>query len=485
MLQNKDRIIVSELKDFFTSSEKAINSIFTLLSSLKLSEKYLGIESKNNNEIRNINKLFFLLLFPFFEIKTPYHYKTSPLYQAFKLGKDIFYRFTNNSLINWRNLSYKINILLIRKTESKSTENETPKCLIIDDTDLPKTGRKIELISRVFSHVTHTSILGFKGLFMGYFDGKSFFAIDFSLHGEKGKNKKKPYGLTIKQGKERYSKQRDKFTPSYERKEEYFTTKIQSMISMIRMAINKGLRFEYVLVDSWFTCYELVNFIKTRKINTNLIGMLKMGKTRYLFNNKSLTSKEIINLLRKTKKVKRSKQLSCYYCEALVDYKGIEVKLFFSKTSRRGKWSVLLTTDLSLKFEQAYKIYAIRWQIEVFFRDSKQYLGLGKNQSQDFDSQISSTTLTMLQYNILSVVKRFSDYESLGELFRASKAETIELTVAEKVWLLIIQILTQIAEFFEIDLDLLMKKLLTDNQMLVKLKNFNRLLLLNCRACES
>jgi len=58
MLQNKDTIIVSELKDFFTSNEKAINSIFTLLSSLKLSEKYLGIESKNNNEVRDINKLF-------------------------------------------------------------------------------------------------------------------------------------------------------------------------------------------------------------------------------------------------------------------------------------------------------------------------------------------------------------------------------------------------------------------------------------------
>ena len=248
------------------------------MSSLKLSEKYLEIESKNNNEVRNINKLFLLLLFPLFEIKTPYHYKTSPLFQVFSLGKDIFYRFTNNSLINWRNLSYKINLLLIRKTESKSTRNGNPKCLIIDDTDLPKTGRKIELIGRIFSHVTHTNILGFKGLFMGYFDGKSFFALDFSLHGEKGKNKKKPYGLTAKQSKERYSKQRDKSTPAYERKEEYFTTKIQSMISMIRMAIKKGLRFEYVLVDSWFTCYELVKFIKTRRINTHLIAGLKMEK---------------------------------------------------------------------------------------------------------------------------------------------------------------------------------------------------------------
>ena len=62
---------------------------------------------------------------------------------------------------------------------------------------------------------------------------------------------------------------------------------------------------------------------------------------------------------------------------------------------------------------------------------------------------------------------------------------TLELTIAEKLWLLIVQILTQIAEFLEIDLDLFMEKLLTDNQILAKLQNFNSLLLLNYRACES
>ncbi len=168
--------------------------------------------------------------------------------------------------------------------------------------------------------------------------------------------------------------------------------------------------------------------------------------------------------------------MSFYYSEALVDFDGIKVKLFFSKTSRRGKWTVLLTTDLTLKFEQAYRIYSIRWQIEVFFKDSKQYLGLGKNQSQDFDAQISATTLTMIQYNILSVVKRFLDYESIGELFRGSKAETIQLTVSERIWKLIVEILTQIAEIFEIETELLMGKIISENQTITKLMNFNTLL---------
>ena len=113
----------------------------------------------------------------------------------------------SDSLIDWRNLAYSLNMQLIRKVQ-KNTDlnNSNPRCLIIDDTDLPKTGRNIELIDKIYSRVSHTVNLGFKGLFMGYHDGKSFFSLDFSLHGEKGKNQNKPYGLTPAQSKKRYSK---------------------------------------------------------------------------------------------------------------------------------------------------------------------------------------------------------------------------------------------------------------------------------------
>jgi hypothetical protein len=71
---------------------------------------------------------------------------------------------------------------------------------------------------------------------------------------------------------------------------------------MVRSAIGQGLRFDYMLVDSWFTCFALVKFVATRRFGCHLLGMAKMGKTRYLFNGKKLTSKEIIDCLRKQKK---------------------------------------------------------------------------------------------------------------------------------------------------------------------------------------
>ncbi|GHT88753.1 hypothetical protein FACS189474_4560 [Bacteroidia bacterium] len=188
-----------------------------------------------------------------------------------------------------------------------------------------------------------------------------------------------------------------------------------------------------------------------------------------------MTSSQIVDELRRKRKTKRSKLLSCFYGEAVVDFKGMQVKLFFCKTSHKGKWHGLLTTNTRLSFEEAYKIYSTRWTIEVFFKEAKQHLGLGKCQSQDFDAQIASTTLCMLQYNLLSVAKRFTGYETTGELFRQAQADTLELTLNERIWLIIVQIVTQIAELLETDAELLMQNLVSENEKLGKILNFNSL----------
>lgn len=478
MLLSKDTTILSELKDFFTTSEKAIDSIFRVLHSIRVSEKQFFKNDACNVKYRSFDKLTLLLLFPFFDIKDASHFRDSALYKIISCGKDVFYRMLNDSSIDWRSISYKLNLRLLKTTavNSEPQETEVTRCLIIDDTDLHKTGRRIELIGRIFNHVSKTSILGFKGLVMAYHDGKSLFALDAALHCEKGKNQKKPFGLTPTQAKERYSKKRAKESIAKKRTQECFTTKIDSMISMIRGAIIKGIRFDYLLVDSWFTCFELVQFIKTRKIDCHYLGMIKMGITKYLFNGSSLSAKEIVDYSKRKKQLKRSRKLGYSYIECIVDFQGIKVKLFFCKTSHKGKWHGLLTTNLDLNFEQAYKIYATRWSIEVFFKESKQHLGLGKCQSQDFDAQIASITISMLQYNILSVAKRFSDYETLGELFRTAKTEIVELTIAERIWLIITGIIAHLADLFDIDTEVLMEKIITDNQRFEKLFNYKCLM---------
>lgn len=105
MLHNKITTIISEVNDFFTSSEKAINSILTILSSLKLPENEYELLNKCNSEYRNINKLLLPLNFLFFEFNDPWHYKKSSFYPIMSCGKDVFFRFLNDSNILWRKIS--------------------------------------------------------------------------------------------------------------------------------------------------------------------------------------------------------------------------------------------------------------------------------------------------------------------------------------------------------------------------------------------
>ncbi|MDR1022014.1 MAG: transposase, partial [Prevotellaceae bacterium] len=167
----------------------------------------------------------------------------------------------------------------------------------------------------------------------------------------------------------------------------------------------------------------------------------------------------------------RSKKLSCKHYEAEAEIKGIEVKLFFCKMPKNSKWHSLLTTNRALAFEDAFDIYATRWTIEVFFKECKQLLRLGKCEARSFEAQIAATTLCMLQHNMLSMVKRFDGYESLGALFRASKAEALELTVKERICKVIKEILAHIAIKMNLELDFLVEYMCSENEQLKNILN--------------
>ena len=90
MLPNKDTTILSKTNDFFTTSEKEIVSIFSILSSLKISDKLFGKSDAYNFKYRQVDKLILLLLFPFFAIKDASRFGGSALYKIIACGKDVF-----------------------------------------------------------------------------------------------------------------------------------------------------------------------------------------------------------------------------------------------------------------------------------------------------------------------------------------------------------------------------------------------------------
>ena len=477
MLRHKSTIKLTELQKYFSSEEKAIDTLFRVLGSLKMMNRPFHAVDKVNTQYCGKQIFMVILLFPLFAVKDISHFSGSYLYKTCQCGKDVFYRLINSPLFDWRKLQYQITGQLIRRVEKHAqVSDDVPiRCLIADDTDLPKRGRCFEMLSRIFSHVTHSYNYGFKGLFLGYHDGKSFFGLDFSLHGEKGKDNEKPYGLTRKQTKKRFKSKRPQKSCSQQRVNEYYKTKTEMLIEMIARAISTGIVFDYLLTDSWFTNFELIKFITTGKIKCFFPGMVKNGNTKYLFRGKEVTFSHILKILKHSQRAQESKKLKCKFYQADVELKGIKIRLFFCKTTKRSKWHGLLTTNTELSFEKAFEIYATRWTIEVFFKECKQLLRLGKCESRHFEAQIAATTLCIIQYNMLSVIRRFDGYESLGALFRQANAETVELTVKEPIWLLIKEILVEYSENMDLGIDFFLKHIFAENEDFLNSLSFKSL----------
>lgn len=462
----KDIHIISEIDGFFGKNDcnKAINCIMGAIRHLHLRSSHIGFEKRHNCKLTCVQVLELLLLFPFFQVKNSSQYSHSGLFRFFSCQKDMFYRFMEQDSIDWRRLVYSVNLRLLKRFSPPKGSIAPLRCLIVDDSDLPKTGRKTELIGRIYSHVLHKSILGFKGLFLCLTDGKTQTMLDFSLHGEEGKNPEKKQGLTREQRKARFSKNRDENTAVKTRIKEYGQSKIDRSIEMVKEAIKRGVRFDYLLVDSWFTCADLIEFICSRHLKCHLVGMMKMGKTRYKTRFGNLNAPDIVTKLKKEKSVKYSRKLNCHYACIDAEYAGRKIRIFFCKRGRKGTWNAFLSTNTKLNFFEAYRIYSMRWAIEVCFAEMKGLLKLGKCQCRNFSAQIASISLTMMQYNILSCIKRFEAYETIGGLFNQTINGTVELSVTERIWDLILQVVAIIADLFSANEEEIIRTIANNNE---------------------
>jgi hypothetical protein len=56
-------------------------------------------------------------------------------------------------------------------------------------------------------------------------------------------------------------------------------------------------------------------------------------------------------------------------------------------------------------------------------------------QSTDLDARIADCTLAFIGYSVISLRKRFSDYETFGDLFRDIRDGLLELTFIERLLL--------------------------------------------------
>lgn len=450
MLLIKDSHKLFEFKEYFNSPTKAISHLIDIFAVFSGKPLIRGVFVGKSKGISLAGLLQTLILMPFLGA-TSVHSLFKQHYALFYDGKkDCLYDVLRNPNTNWRKLLFNFAKCFIKSID-KNTSEQRVSFFIADDSDLEKRTPFFEGISRVFNHVTKNYPFAYKVLSLGYSDGKSFIPLDFSLHNEKGR--KKNFGLTRKQRKEQFSKNRNSASHGAKRKKELRTEKGVNLIKMVRRAVRHGIIADYLLTDSWFMCENMMNEIrKIKKGAIHILSMCKMDKRKYMTGNGEFNA---ATLRKKSKHlIKRSKKYRAAYIEMVVEYKGVKVKLFFIRLSKRSKWRLLVTTNTSLNFTEVYELYANRWAIEVFFKECKQLLGLGKNQSRDFDSQIASTTISFIQYTILALYKRYDAYETIGGLFDSSKTAITQQVFSDRIKILFIELIETLVELLNLTVDL-------------------------------
>ena len=479
---HKVSTLFSEIHKFFKekSSESAISCLTQTLRGISMREKVLFEKETRFNALYSLEWILsMLIIYPCLLVKNPFSYAQSSFGKLCGASKDVFYRFLNDDSFDWRKIMSHITGQIWRRVSVRTDHSDSPVCLIVDDTDYPKRGIHAEKIGRIFSHVSHKMVLGFKSLVLAISDRKSQMVIDFELVGEPGKNGN--HSMSESELNGRFTKDRDEESASAKRAGNYVRSKIELLKEMVKRAIKNGYRFDYLLADSWFTCKDIIRFIKNRRIKCHYLGMIKMGEKSMRFamsrNGEKSSSKAIVAKRNtKAKGMKYSRKHRCNYIVVDAFLDDMAVRLFYVRSGKRAPWCGMLTTDMNLDFHKAYEIYAMRWSIEVIFKDCKQNLGLGKCQSRDFSAQIAHSTIAFLQYNILSVSRRFSSYETIGGLFRDICQDTKELTVCEKIWQVICEIAAVIAETFEIGNDKAIETIIKDSDKLSHISNLcNRL----------
>lgn len=317
-------------------------------------------------------------------------------------GKDAVYRFLNSPYYNWRRFLYSLAESIVERL-SPLTSDHRVKTLIIDDSVFSRNRSKaVELLARIYDHVDHCYLKGFQMLTLGWSDGASFLPIDFSLMSSPNrKNQLNGVDPSI-----------DKRTNGYQRRKEAIQSKPDVISQMVDQALKKGLRADYVLMDSWFTEVPLIEALCQKGLN--VIGMVKRSR-RFQFHGESLTLKQLYDHLKKGLN-KRDIHGSLHVQLS----SGRPAKIVFIRNrSNPDEWLTVLSTDTTLTDEEIIRLYGRRWQVEAFFKQAKSQLKLAKEfQGRSYDMMVGHTTIVFARYLLLAWQQRQqTDPKTLGELF--------------------------------------------------------------------
>jgi len=327
--------------------------------------------------------------------------------------KDALYGVMNREDLDWRRLHQRVALQAIGAMKS----SRGPHALVLDDSIKTRHGKKMPGVSSHFDHTSGRHVMGQQVLTLGLSGEEGFVPLDSELFisATKAQALHQPFRDGRSVVAKRYRVARDQ-------------TKPEMAKAMIRRALRAGIKADYLLADAWFGTKPMIRTAD----DALLTPILRMKKN---------TMKYRVTELRQGQTAHQEMDVKGLYqacirgqwdnipgqpyhakaCDVALNLADspqapdhwITVRLLFVRGTVTGEkaqpgkhdWAVFLTTDRRLEPQRILALYALRWAIEVYFKEAKQHLGFLKEQSNHYAAYVASIHLSAIRFCLLAIAQ--------------------------------------------------------------------------------
>jgi SRSO17 transposase len=356
--------------------------------------------------------------------------------------KDALYDLMNREDLDWRRLHQEVALKAIRTLRNSAG----PKALVLDDSIKIRHGKKMPGVSSHFDHTTGRHVMGQQVLTLGLSSEEGFVPLDSELFisATKAQRLHQPFrdGRSIVAKRYRIANQQ---------------TKLQMAKAMIHRAVRAGIEADYLLADAWFG-----NKTTIRTAEESLLtAVLRMKKDPMKYRLTEIQQGKVVHREVDVKALYRAcirgqweKIPGQPYQAKAVDVelnlgespkepeRWIKVRLLFvrgvvsGEKAQAGKhdWAVFLATDPSLAPPRILELYALRWAVEVYFKEAKQHLGFLKEQSNHYAAYIASIHLTAIRFCLLVIAKITYQASGIAAIRQKLSANAHQISFGAQLW---------------------------------------------------
>lgn len=395
---------------------------------------------KKRSGVPVIDSVFLLLLWKWIDVTSIAVFAKQSLKVFSNAKKDVMYELLKREDVDWRGLNTNVAKTIYSQQNISSSRI---KAYVLDDSVKARRGKKMEGVSCHFDHTEGRHVMGQQVLTLGLVTEELFMPLDSQIY----MSNSKAQGLN-REFKDKRSIVAKRFD------EAVIQSKPEIAKGMLARVKRQGIKADYLIADAWFGTKPMMETAQTLAVTG--IFRMKKNKMKYRVAGKRGKTEEIDAnaLYRKAVKGEWKKVRGMPYRAVAMDVEldiasgnnkepnNINVRLLFvrgateqSKPSVGKKdWALFLTTDPEMSMTKILEIYALRWGIEVYFKEAKQHLGFLKEQTWTFASHTASIHLTAIRYLILVYAKHGDDELRICDVRSRMKEQLTTLDFAQRLW---------------------------------------------------